>query len=160
MDLLNTLKKLKNIEADNGYTEKSRSLILNTRHKKEFNIWSLMLRNLELGVTFALAGVLILLILGSFSPWKSMAPLQMSNLDPAGLKAEANAIDIQIQLMNLNYAGTVGAKSAESTIQSSPATLQTNPAEPAQGGSANAAPSNASTSNTISIDEALLKLSE
>ena len=116
MELLNTLKKFKNVNPDESYAEKSRGLILSSKREVKFSAWSLILRNLELGATFALVGVLILLILGGFSPWKNTTPLQISNLDPAGLRAEATAIDMQIQLMNLNYAGgATSAKSAEST---------------------------------------------
>ena len=157
MDLLNTLKKFKNIKPDKNYAASSRSLILNAGREAKFNVWRLILRNVELGATFALAGILILLMLGGFSPWENIVPLQISNLDPSGLKAEANAIDIQIQLMNLNYGEALGAKSAESTLQSSVVAPRVNP--PTQNESVSAS-GNASTSNAISIDEALQKLSE
>ncbi len=157
MDLLNTLKKFKNIQPERGYAEKSRSLVLSVKREARFNVWNIALRNIELGATFALAGVLILLIVGGFSSWEGAAPLYISNLDPAGLKAEATAIDIQIQLMNLDYAGgAVSAKSAESTTPLSPAANEAAPAAP----TANTALPNTTTSAPISIDEVLLKLSE
>lgn len=161
MDLLNTLKKFKNIEADSGYTENSRRLVLSYQREAKLNVWGLVLRNLELGATFALAGVLILLIVGGFSSWQSMAPLQLSNLDPAGLKAEANAIDIQIQLLNLNYAGGggAGAKAAESTLQSGVNAPGPNPTAISSGKTTESA-SSSPTSDAVSIDEALQKLSE
>jgi len=156
MDLLGRLKNLKNIEPDEGYAERSRSLILNTERQIKLGVWDIVFRNLELGAALALVGVLMLLTIGGFSFWKGAAPLQISNLDPAGLKAEATAIDIQIQLMNLNYVGGASARSAESTVPSGPAVKKTITAVPTAVGT----PSDGSASTTISIDEALLKLSE
>ncbi len=156
MDPLNTLKKFKNIQPDRSYTEKSRGLILSARREARLNVWNLILKNVELGATFAIAGILILLIIGGFPSWKGTTPLRISNLDPAGLKAEATAIDMQIQLMNLNYVSAAGAKAPESTPPLGQTANKTTPATTA----ANATSTNAATSTSLSVDEAFSKLSE
>lgn len=161
MDLIDTIKKLKNIEADKGFTRTSRSLILNTRRetKLNFNFWSLLLRSIELGASLALAGLLIFMTLGGFSAWRFLSPLQITaNLDPVSLRAEAQAIDIQIQLANLNYnEGALGLKSGEST----PASIgQSKQGEGAAAANTSPKTENSSTTNALSVDEALQKLSE
>ena len=46
------------------------------------------------------------MILGGFSALKFLSPLQqLTTIDPIGLRAEADAIDIQIQLTGLDYEG-------------------------------------------------------
>jgi hypothetical protein len=159
MDLIDTIKKLKNIEADKEFTRTSRSLILNTRREIKLNFWGLLLRSIELGVSLALAGLLIFMTLGGFSAWRFLSPLQITvNLDPVSLRAEAQAIDIQIQLANLNYnEGALGLKSGEST----PASIgQSKQGEEAAAANTSPKTENSSTTNALSVDEALQKLSE
>ena len=166
MDPIEILKQFKNIEPDKDYTKKSRFLIVHSTRKNKFGFWQLFLKNIELGTTVALTGLLIFMILGGFSAWRITSPLQISDLDPTGLKAEAQAIDIQIELANLNYNGGVTSiKSAEST----PATPQQNSSQaeaekivpkPIEAENIAATQDNISTSSAVSIDEALQKLSE
>ncbi|MDO8536718.1 MAG: hypothetical protein Q7R94_00525 [bacterium] len=157
MDPLQILKQFKNIEPDKDYTRKSRFLILHSAEQTKFGFWKLILKNTELGTAVALTGLLIFMILGGFSAWSVTSPLGIANLDPAGLKAEAQAIDIQIELTNLNYSEDAAAiRSAESTPKAAPEEdlLKTElPADPTT-------PDTTSTSNAVSIDEALQKLSE
>jgi len=51
----------------------------------------------------ALVGFFIFVLAGSFPPTRSIAPIQYAVIDPQGLHAEAQAIDIQIQLANIGY---------------------------------------------------------
>ena len=105
-EIFRQLKKLRMIEPDKQSTERLRALIIGTQKPigiKRISIWNVILKNIELGASFALAGVLIITILGGFSAWRFLSPLKLSNLDTTGLKAEAQAVDIQIQLTNLNY---------------------------------------------------------
>ncbi len=102
MELLETLKQLKKIEADKDYTTKSRSLILGER-KTTASFLNIFLNTIEIGASFALAGVLIFVILGGLSRVEVFKPLQITALDPATIKAEAEAIDIQIKLTDVNY---------------------------------------------------------
>ena len=103
MNLLELLKKLKGIEPDKHYTEKSRSVILSTPLVKKIRFASPWLPQLKFIGSFALASLAFFILLGGFSNSKFSAPLKLSNLDPIGLKAEADAIDIQIQITDIHY---------------------------------------------------------
>lgn len=164
MDLINLLKKLKSIEPNGEFTRNSRRLILATRQGQRINaIMGLILKNLEMGASLALAGLLIFMIFGGFTAWKLFTPLEFSNLDPSGLKAEAQAIDIQIQLTNLNYnessilpklnesTNPLGLGQEISNAESSTKTVNVQE---------NTAPTAQPNSNTLTIDEALQRLSE
>lgn len=117
MEPMEVLKKLKNIEADKEFSRNSRILILNTPTRVKLTAWNIILKNLELGTSLALAGLLIFMIIGGFSAWKFFAPLRVANLDPAAMRAEAEAIDMQIQLANLNYNSVTAVNQSESTPQ-------------------------------------------
>ncbi len=159
MNLNELLKQFKYIEADREYTRKSRSLILSAKHTARVSLADIFLKNVQLAASVALAGLLIFMIVGGFSAWRMFSPLQIANLDPVGLKAEAQAIDIQIQLANLNYgeAALAPAKSGESTPAITPAPA---PA-PKQETSAVTAPAlQDNATSAVSIDEALDKLSQ
>lgn len=118
MDIFKNLQSLKAIEPRKDFTIKSRSLILGEDRPMVATIWGIILKNVEMGASLALVGLLIFMILGGFSAWNFFAPLRISNLDPASLKAEAQAVDIQIQLTNLNYAeaAALPTKISESTV--------------------------------------------
>lgn len=160
MDLFKALKQLQKIESDEAFKKTSLNLILGARQTSvKPGVWGVILKNLELGASLALAGLLIFMIVGGFSAWKIFAPLQVANLDQATLRAEAQAIDIQIKLASLNYETTAAAGAslgaaplpAASDDASAPEVDAVN--QPA-GGDANA------TSSDLSIDEALRALSE
>src|SRR5271157_5112618 len=103
MDLLNLLKKLKNIEPDPRYTAESRSRIIGTSPSGVGGVWRAVLHSIQFGSAVALASVLLILIVGGFSAWQAFSPLKLSSLDPASLRAEAQAVDIQIQLTDIAY---------------------------------------------------------
>jgi len=157
MDIFKALQNLKAIEPEKDFTIKSRGLILGKKRGVVAVFWGVILKNIELGASVALAGLLIFMILGGFSAWKFFSPLQMSNLDPSGLKAEAQAIDIQIQLTNLSYeeGAALAPKISESTRVSASAPKETQPQTQTK---ISPAP-NASSSLPVSIDEALQELS-
>jgi hypothetical protein len=158
MDVVEILKKLKDIKPRKEFTETSRVLILNTAPKPKLNFWNILIKNIELGASLALAGLLIFLVIGGFSAWKMFSPIQISNIDPSALKAEAQAIDMQIQLANLSYQNVSASRSGESTPPSAPAaannTSNKNQAKP------NPEASASTSTQLITIDEALQKLSE
>ncbi|MBI2033645.1 MAG: hypothetical protein HYT13_00930 [Candidatus Liptonbacteria bacterium] len=114
MNLLELLKKLKGVEPDKHYTEKSRLIILSTPLAKKLKYTSPWLPQLKFIGAFAIASLIFFILLGGFSNSKFSAPLKLSNLDPVGLKAEADAIDIQIQLTDIHYQESSGAEN-EST---------------------------------------------
>lgn len=151
MDLLTLLKELKKIQPDKDFTLKSRNLILKG-NRPAIGLWQILRSNIEFGASIALMVVLFYVMLGGLSSSRVGGPIQISNLDPAGLKAEAQAIDVQIQLTNLN-----SLKLSESTPSLASKETKSAGKENAVKPSINSA---SSSSDAVSIDEALNKLSE
>ncbi|MEK7212663.1 MAG: hypothetical protein AAB686_03220 [Patescibacteria group bacterium] len=109
MNLIQLIRKLKSIEPDPAYTRRSRSLIVETPMtvRPIMNLWQVVVRGLQFGSAIALTGVLLILVLGGFSVWKALSPFQLTSLDPASLKAEAEAVDAQIQITEIVYPETL-----------------------------------------------------
>lgn len=110
MNSLEILKKLQKISADPIYTERAKILILNTAQPRRLNAWKMIFESLEVGSAIVFAGAFLVLILGGFS---GLRVFNVAMLNPTTLKAEAEAIDAQISLSNLNYEDF--AKQKEST---------------------------------------------
>lgn len=150
MDLLKTLKQFKTIEPDRGFTERSRGLILGVRTGSKISLWDIVIRNVESGASLALAGLLIFTILGGLSAWnQAFSPAPFEALNPTSLRAEAQAVDIQIELANLNYEAAPTRAGGESTAIFSPTIKQS-----AQDGAT------VSEKQSLSLSEALELLSE
>jgi len=105
MDLIKLLQNLKEIEPDQEYAKRSKRLILSTALKPEvkWSIRQLFFETIQSGSAIALSGLLILLLIGGFTVGKILFPSSSYILDYGSLRAEAEAIDIQIQLTNLTY---------------------------------------------------------
>ncbi len=116
MNHLEFLKQLKNIKADEAYVRRSRSTILGDAPKTTTfpRPWRIFVESMQSASALALVGLLLVLVGGGFSTWKFLSPFHVSSLDPAGLHAEAQAIDIQIHLTDVDY--------NERTAESTPAT--------------------------------------
>ncbi len=172
MNLLTTLKKLQRTQPDPEYRVRSRSIILQTTLPLSRLqivgrwIWG----NVESAATLALAGLCLFLVFAGFSLWKSFSPLGIAQLDLASLRAEAQAIDIQIKLAGLQYEGSTLpiapvtelptlAVSASSYDTRSTHTIPTPSLLPAATASSASSPETATSTPTLSIDEALLELS-
>ena len=156
MNLLELIKKLKEIEPDKHYTEKSRSVILSTPLTKKLRYTSSWLPQLKFIGAFSLASLIFFILLGGFSNSKFSTPLKLSNLDPVNLRAEADAIDIQIQLTDIHYRESSVAGN-ESTAPLTPSKIEKELQKQAENlGLKN----QASSTPEITIDEALDKLSE
>ncbi len=171
MNLFETIKQFKNIEPDPGFTEKSKRMVLASPQKAEPSISMrgifIFLHTIETGAALVLVGFFILLVTGSFSGTKYLAPVQYSVIDPGGLHAEADAIDMQIQLANISYA-EVSSTAAESTTAmvgvagttahsakgAAPAAVGTSAADNSTGTASGAG------SSTLSINQALEQLSQ
>ena len=71
MDIFDTLKKLQRIEADREYTKKSRRLILSVKRESAQTPFGLLgrliLQTFQFGSTIALAGLLLVLVVGGFT---------------------------------------------------------------------------------------------
>lgn len=169
MELFNTLKQFKKIKPDATHSAISKRAILAQTPIEPRRVWGLR-RSLaaifETGFAVALTVFFILIIIGKFPGQSSVSPVQLSVINPTTLKAEAQAVDIQIQLAQIAYTETT------STDESTPATTAAIAAkQPALAAAAiNAASSTASngtsasstnaSSTTISIDQALQELSQ
>lgn len=140
--LFQQLKNLKNIAPDSDYVRRSRSLLVAAPvTRKPLSPWRLVVTSFQFGSAIALTAVLLLIVIGGFSAWKFVSPFRLGSLDPASLRAEAEAVDIQIELTNLAYPeisrSTAAAKTASKTA-AVPA--------PAAG---------ATSTETVNVDEAL-----
>lgn len=127
------LKDLRRIEPDPEATRRSRIAILATPPKQPnwFESWNfsrVLIRSTEPMAAMVLAGLLLAVLVGGLPLGKFLAPLKMASLDPGSLRAEAQAIDIQIQLTDLNYPESVSAIAAQSTAATSVAPITPSPA--------------------------------
>jgi hypothetical protein len=168
MNLFKTLKQFKTIQPDHSFTEQSkRAILASPQNIPAMNPFRGMLQLLETGAAVVLAGFFILLITGALSNQNSNSPVQYSVIDPAGLHAEAQAIDIQIKLANVSYPEVVASQSGAFASQATSSALSTSMktasssapstgAPVATGGSSSA---NAAASSTT-VDQALQALSE
>lgn len=104
MEPIHLLKKLKEVSPDKAYTKRSRYAILETLPAAGRQTpWQMLVHSLQFGSAVALAGVLLVLVLGGFSTWRFLSPFGLASLDPGSLKAEAEAIEAQIHLANVTY---------------------------------------------------------
>jgi hypothetical protein len=172
MNFFEILKQFKKIEPDPQFTEKSKRMILATPQNSPVS-GTLAARGfraffqiLETSAAFVLVGFFILLITGGFPGSKYLAPVQYSVIDPQGLHAEAQAVDMQIELANITYpesatpvstptmaVATSGATSSLAVVTTSTAT-----SSPSAANASGTASSTAS--STLSIDQALRELSQ
>ena len=176
MNLFETLKQFKNISSDPAYREKSKRAILATLPREPWSMWRLVTRITETGIAVALAVFFILIIAGRFPSIPYVAPVQFSVIDPQTLRAEAQAVDIQIQLANVAYQQPVTAAAtttSETTPQTAPgahpgfaaAALQAT-SSPAGTAASSTLPSgtapagSSSTQATVSVDDALKPLAQ
>lgn len=116
MNTQELIKKLKEILPGREYAENSKRTILAMEQYPRWSFIGSLTESLGAGVAIVLAGALLILVMGGFS---SFNPFSLKSLDPAGLKAEAEAIDIQIRLSNLDYNAftrVISEKKAVSTL--------------------------------------------
>ncbi len=116
MKLSDLISEFKRIEPDPQFSEHSKRAVLATVQApfavRERGI-TIFFRALEAGVALVLAGFFIIIATGGLSG-TTLDPVHYAVIDPSGLQAEAQAIDIQIQLANLDYS-VVTSTSAQST---------------------------------------------
>jgi len=155
MGIFGEIKKLKNIVPDEAYSKNSLRLILSEPVNEVTGFRTFLRLALRSGSAVAVAGIFLIIILGSLSFIKTFTPVGISSLDPTGLRAEAQAIDIQIELANFNYkeiaasAGfTGGAKTTAAFSKNNGPTASAPAAGPE------------TTSSAPTIDDVLEKLSQ
>jgi len=165
MDLITIFKQLKRIEPDIDYTGRSRATILGSPRGGVAGAWHIVLHSLQFGSAVALVAVLFLLVIGGFSAWKFFSPLKLSSLDPASLRAEAQAVDIQIQLTDVAYREPFPT-STTSTVESTVPTARQTKSAPKKapvndlGGALKNTVTPGTTAPAAGIDEALDRLAE
>ncbi|MDO8664060.1 MAG: hypothetical protein Q7K44_00690 [Candidatus Liptonbacteria bacterium] len=127
MELIELLKKLKNIKPDSDYSRKSRLVILShgstqltINKESRLPVFSFSFKQVATGVlrsgwAMALTAIFLFLTIGSFSVLKILSPATTAVVDLTGLKAEAQAIDAQIELTNVVYNASVGIENKTST---------------------------------------------
>lgn len=112
MDIEHRIKDLKHLRPDAAYARRSRALIVgdfgDEMKAAPHGLWQMILNSMEFGTAVALAGALLVLVLGGFSTWQFLSPFNLASLDPAGLRVEAQAVDIQIQLTDLEFVHEAG----------------------------------------------------
>jgi hypothetical protein len=174
MKLFDTIKQFKNITPDAEFTQRSRTEILlspQAGSKTPRGVFA-FLHILETGAAVALTAFFILIMTASFpltSPIShSIAPIQYSVIDPAGLHAEAQAIDMQIDLADINYPQTTsgaGSTAASAIVaQSLSKALAVAPASSASttptSSVVTTSASTSTASSSLSVDQALEQLSQ
>lgn len=104
MDLFKELKKLKGINPNQQYTSKSKLVVLaSEQFEPTPSLLKLFaLSSARFGTALAITAVFLILVIGGFSVKKTGDDL-IGGLDLRGLKAEAQAIDIQIELTRIAY---------------------------------------------------------
>ena len=164
MNLFETLKQFKNIEADPGFVERSRRTVSAFPQNEERGTRHVFGRVFEGAGSLILAGILVFAVIGGFSGSKYLTPVSFSSIDPVGLRAEADAIDMQINLTNLNYVQSAGnpESTALAAVQGSPSILHSLaiPLVGAPGTTASTSATSTATSTSMSINEALQKLAQ
>lgn len=167
MKLSEIFSQFKRIEPDPQYSEKSkRAILAYPQPAAAVGERGMMVffRALETGVALVLAGFFIVLATGGLSGTK-LEPVQYAVIDPNGLQAEAQAIDIHIQLANLEYSEVTSTATGSTTpgmraaarafTAAGTGTASTSTASSSASGNASS-----TASTTLSVDEALQALSQ
>jgi hypothetical protein len=164
MKISDLFAQFRRIEPDPHYTEHSkREVLASLPHEVPMRAKGIMmfLRTLESGVALVLAGFFIVLAMGGFSGTK-LEPVQYAVIDPSGLQAEAQAIDIQIKLANLDYSevtSTVTSTAAHAAVMMHVMTIA-HTASSSASSSAAGANGSSTASTTLTVDQALQALSQ
>ena len=152
--LLETLKQFKNITPDPAYKESSKRAVLATMPRERWSAWRSVAAIFETGVAVALAVFFILVVTGQLSGNSYVSPVQFSAIDPKTLNAEAQAVDIQIQLANVAYQESSTTTHQDTLINAS------TPQMVIITSTTEASPSSTPAPATVSVDQALKALSE
>ncbi len=117
MDSFESLKQLKKIEPDSKFSQESKLLILSSPSRSFYGPLTVILRGMESSLAIALGSILLIILLGGISIFKFLSPNQTASLNFNNIKAEAQEVNAQIKLANLNY--TLTSLSASSSKKAS-----------------------------------------
>ena len=146
---------------DADYTKRSRSFIVETPFVVASPLtspWRAFMQSLQFGSAIALVGATVILIVGGFSSWKFLSPFRMANLDIATLRAEAEAVSMQVELTDINYRENNKPPASASASTTATTKKVVSPQISAAAEELGLTP--ATSSESLSIEEALDKLSE
>jgi hypothetical protein len=167
MNLFEALKQFKNIEPDPASAERTKRAVLASPQNNPVSVRKVIFRIFETSSALVLGGFLILLLTGALPVAHNIAPVQLSVVDPASIRAEAEAIDMQIQLANLNYAEVAPqASTPQSATLMSPKPMSNASVMSETSSTSTSSPSTSSSSasstasSSVSIDQALQELSQ
>jgi len=105
-NLKEQLRALREIKPDQEFSNRSKLAIFGTPQETSPSLtWrQFILGTIEYGGALALAAILFIVIAGNTPLGKILAPFDTGSLNSANLQAEAEAIDIQIKLLDVdNY---------------------------------------------------------
>lgn len=164
MKLFNILSQFKRIEPDRDVAERSKREILMSPQAERMTLRGVFafLHVIETGAAVAFAGLFILMLTGAFTDSPAIAPIQPAVIDPQVLHAEAQAVDMQIQLADVEYAQVSSTATGASTV-AGPGALKgaMSKALVAATSSASGSSSTSTASTTpLSVDQALQQLSQ
>lgn len=108
MNLLENLKQFKNIQPAADFSVSSRARILGGR----IRLQDILRQNSPMA--FATVALALLFV---FAGTHFFTGSKVTAIDPRGLRAEAQAIDIQIRLTNLDYSAADGNQTTPATAQ-------------------------------------------
>jgi len=157
MNIFERLKQLKFIRPETSFTERSRREILSTQPSltaPRMTVRQILARALEVTVAGALVALFVLVITGGVAN-SPLTPVPFAAVSPTALHAEAQAIDIQIQLTKLAYQASEATATAESTPSSN---APMNVAVPAGAAVAASSTGPSAPTSTLSVDQALQAL--
>jgi len=176
MNLFETLQRFKNISPEPAFKERSKREILAALPSRRFpaagnlRLGQILAHIFEGGIAVALTVFFILIIAGQFSNAPYVSPIQLSVINPQTLKAEAQAVDIQIQLASVAYREPTSTMATTNETTPQVAATGTAGVKPgftaaalqAAGGASttSATASSTATSTTVSVDDALKALSQ
>lgn len=151
------IKKLKEILPGREYAENSKRTILAAEQYPKWSFIGSLTESLGTGMAIVLAGALLVLVMGGFS---SLNPFSLKSLDPAGLKAEAEAIDIQIRLSNLDYNAFTRVISEKKAVSALSVVSDDKTAENNSKLTAVIDETTSSSTENVGVDDVLLELSK
>jgi hypothetical protein len=163
MEIEHLLRHLKKIESRAEYRAHLRAhLLTRARHPRRLTWRDVVIGAFQSGSAIALTVVLIVLMVGGFSIAKYVQ--KVAGLDPQGLRAEAHAIDMQLELTGLDYQdfGTAGTHALAGMGVHRAAPRPSKPAPAAGTGAATVTTttdSGEASAPAMSVDEALELLS-
>ena len=171
MKLFDILKQFKSIAPDAQFSERTKRDVLAAPQREPLAVRGILsvFHMVETGVAVALAGLFILILTGGLGGGNSISPVQYSVIDPTGLRAEAQAIDIQIKLADVSYpqvtstAGVASSAEASALTQALSKVLApksaTSTAASATSSASGATSTSTASTTTLSVDQALQQLS-